>query len=142
MQKQATNRPYEQALVQARQPDPERRAEGVSNLGVFGNAETVPILKAAVNDSAEIVRVSALFSLVLLGDKPSVAKLAGYLSHARAQFRKKARIALENATEFRFTENPEEAERSAKALQQFQAWWRAEETPLNWDPKKKRFVKP
>ena len=135
---------FQKDLAQAKQDissgDPVKRAMAAVNMGIFGDETIVPNLKRATVDASEAVRVSALYSLVLLGEKEFVAKLIPYLSHDRHQFRKLSRTALFETTGQSLPEESAPQDDFKKAGSEFDGWWRAHSAKANWDKAGKRWV--
>ncbi len=140
MQINSPNKDHERALGDLRVRDPQRRATAAVNLGLYGTPEVIPALVEAVKDESEFVRVSALYSLVVLGHTESVAQLIPYVSHKRAHFRKLALKALEAATQKTHGGPHDDAGACTKAAQAWAEWWKANAAKLKWDGQKKVYA--
>ncbi|MBI3267876.1 MAG: HEAT repeat domain-containing protein [Planctomycetes bacterium] len=127
----------DRAMTELNVRDPLRRGNAVANVGVFGGPEVLPAVKKALADESEYVRVSALYSMVLLGDKDSVVKLIPYVSHARDHFRKLALASLEAATGQKHG-GPHDDEAACKTAQgAWEKWWTANAGTLAWNANKR-----
>lgn len=135
---------FQKDLAQAKQDitsgDPVKRAMAAVNMGIFGDETIVPNLKRATVDASEAVRVSALYSLVLLGEKEFVQKLMPYLSNDRHQFRKLSRTALFETTGFKLPEESASQDDFKKAGAEFETWWRANNAKAAWDKAQKKWI--
>lgn len=140
MQVNSPNKNHERALSDLKVRDPQRRATAAVNLGLHGNAEVIPALQQAAGDESEYVRVSALYSLVLLGDADSVSKLIPFVDHKRTHFRKLALKALETALQKNHGGPYEDAVACTKAAQTWAEFWKANQPKLRWDAQKKVFA--
>jgi HEAT repeat protein len=136
----ASGGPYEQALMEVKQRDPGRRANGVANLGVFGGPDAVKTVKGFVQDEAEAVRVAAHFALALLGQPEALPKLVDYLGHEKHEYRKRAVVALTSVSGAGVNADHESPESCAAAKKEYEAWWKMAGSGLSWDAKKKVFV--
>lgn len=131
---------YEQALTSLSLRDPVRRSIAAATIGVFGSEKDLPRLKPLANDESEAVRVSALYALVLLGDKGSMDKLFPFVSHTREQYRKLALTAIEGATRLNHGGPHGDEEACKKAQEAWKAWWEANKAMATWDKQKKHWV--
>ncbi len=140
MQTNSPNKNHERALMDLKGRDPQRRANAAVNLGLHGTAEFIPALQEVAGDDSEFVRVSALYSLVLLGDSTSVAKLIPFVDNKRTHFRKLAIKALETALQQNHGGPFEDAAACAKAAQAWADWWNLNQSKLTWDAHKRLFT--
>lgn len=140
MQVNSPNKDHERALGELKVRDPQRRATAAVNLGIYGNADVIPALVDAAQDDSEFVRVSALYSLVLLGHAESVAKLIAYVGHKRTHFRKLALKALETATGKNQGGPFDDEKACAKAAQGWADWWKTSQPKVKWDAQKKVYA--
>ena len=131
---------YDKALLDVKQRDHVRRANGVANLGVFGTAESVKTVKGFVEDETEIVRVAAQYALALLGEAEALPKLIAHLADERHEFRKRATVALASVTGAGIACDHESLESCTTAKKEFEAWWKKSGAGLKWDAKKKTFA--
>ena len=130
---------YDKALLEVKQRDPVRRANGVASLGVFGTADSVKTVKGFVEDESEGVRVAAQYSLALLGEAEALPKLITHLVDERHEFRKRAAVALANVSGAGIACDHESLESCATAKKDYEAWWKKSGAGLKWDAKKKTF---
>lgn len=130
---------YEQALNDVKNMNSEKRANAIANLGVYGNEKDLPVIKQALNDSAEAVKVAALYSLALQGEKQYAEKLMEYLDNERDLFRKLAKAALEAVCVKKFSDPLKDMDSAKKAKQEWSDWWKANSAKLTFDKKKKIF---
>lgn len=130
---------YDHAVLESRQRDPGRRSNGVANLGVFGGADAVKIVKGFVEDESEAVRVAAQYALALLGQAEALPKLIAHLADERHEFRKRAAVALASVSGAGIACDHESLESCATAKKDYEAWWKKSGAGLTWDPKKKTF---
>lgn len=140
MQINSPNKDHQRALGDLKVRDPQRRATAAVNLGLYGTPEVIPALLEAVKDESEFVRVSALYSLVVLGHSDSVTPLIPYVSHKRAHFRKLALKALEAATQKNLGGPHEDTAACTKAAQAWAEWWKANHAKVKWDAQKKVYA--
>ena len=131
---------YDKALLEIKQRDPGRRANGVAGLGVFGNAESVTTVKGFVEDESEAVRVAAQYALALLGQAEALPKLIAHLADERHEFRKRAAVALTSTSGSGIACDHESLESCTAAKKDFEAWWKKSGAGLKWDAKKKAFA--
>lgn len=131
---------YDQALLEVKQRDAGRRANGVANLGVFGNADSVKTVKGFVEDESEAVRVAAQYALALLGQAEALPKLIAHLADERHEFRKRAAVALASVAGAGISCDHESLESCTAAKKDFEAWWKKSGAGLKWDAKKKSFA--
>lgn len=130
---------YDQALLEVKQRDPGRRANGVANLGVFGGPDAVKTVKGFVEDESEAVRVAAQYALALLGQAEALPKLIAHLADERHEFRKRAAVALASVSGAGIACDHESLESCATAKKDYEAWWKKSGAGLKWDAKKKTF---
>lgn len=130
---------YEQAVLDSKQRDPGRRANGVANLGVWGTPEAVKTVKGFVEDEAEAVRVAAQYALALLGEAEALPKLISHLADERHEFRKRAAVALTSVAGAGIACDHESLESCTAAKKEYEAWWKKSGSGLKWDAKKKTF---
>lgn len=130
----------ERAISDLQVRDPERRGSAAANLGVFGSADTIPLLKRTVKDESEFVRVASLYALVLLGDKEAVTTLLPFVGHARDRYRKLALTALETVTGQKNGGPHDDAEACKGAQAAWEKWWGANAAKLTWDQHKRVWV--
>jgi HEAT repeat protein len=134
------NNGYDKALLDVKQRDASRRANGVANLGVFGSADSVNTVKGFVEDEAEVVRVAAQNALALLGVAEALPKLIAHLSDERHEFRKRAAVALASVAGAGIACDHESLESCTTAKKDYEAWWKKSGAGLKWDAKKKSFA--
>lgn len=130
---------YDQALLDVKQRDPGRRANGVANLGVFGGPDAVKVVKGFIQDESESVRVAAQFALALLGDAEMLPKLIAHLADERHEFRKRGAVALLTVTGAGINCDHADPASCASAKKEYEAWLKKHDGKLKWDPKKKTF---
>ncbi|MEK7466106.1 MAG: HEAT repeat domain-containing protein [Planctomycetota bacterium] len=131
---------YDKALLDVKQRDPGRRANGVANLGVFGGPDAVKTVLGFAEDESEGVRVAAQYALALLGQAEALPKLISHLADERHEFRKRAAVALSSVTGAGITCDHESLESCSAAKKDFEAWWKKSGAGLAWDAKKKTFA--
>ncbi|MCC6739128.1 MAG: HEAT repeat domain-containing protein [Planctomycetia bacterium] len=130
---------YDQALLEVKQRDPGRRANGVANLGVFGGPDAVKAVKGFVEDESEAVRVAAQYALALLGQAEALPKLIAHLADERHEFRKRAAVALTSVSGAGIACDHANLESCTAAKKDYEAWWKKSGAGLAWDAKKKTF---
>ncbi|MDQ7780466.1 MAG: HEAT repeat domain-containing protein [Planctomycetota bacterium] len=130
----------QKALGEIKLMDAGRRAQAAITLGLYGDDHVLPALKQAARDSAAQVKVAALYSLCLLGDKEAIPQLIPFLSTDRPRSRKLALTALEQSTDVKHGGDSEDVESCKKAEEAWSAWWKQNSAKVKWAQEKKRYT--
>ncbi len=129
----------EKALGEIRLMDPERRCQAAITLGLYGDEHVLPTLRQAAKDSSVQVKVAALYSLCLLGEKAAIPQLIREIANERNRLRKLALIALEQSTDKKFGGMADDLPSCKKAQKAWNDWWKQKCQALKWVPEKKRY---
>jgi hypothetical protein len=120
--------------------DAERRMQAAITLGLYGDEHVLPTLRQAAKESSVQVKVAALYSLCLLGDKEAIPQLIPHVANERNRLRKLALIALEQSTNKKFGGTADDLPSCRKAMESWNEWWKQQGPAVKWVPEKKRYA--